>query len=71
MNAITLEKDEKGFYKNVASIWKKCAISATNAGFEWSAPIDLSSYKENVPYTDIPHRLCQCRHLWRLSTELL
>lgn len=45
------EKDEKGFYKNVASIWKKCAISATNAGFEWSAPIDLSSYKENVPYT--------------------
>lgn len=45
------EKDEKGFYKNVASTWKKCAISATNAGFEWSAPIDLSSYKENVPYT--------------------
>lgn len=45
------EKDEKGFYKNVASIWKKCAISATNAGFEWSAPIDLSSYKENLPYT--------------------
>ena len=45
------EKDEKGFYKNVASSWKKCAISATNAGFEWSAPIDLSSYKENVPYT--------------------
>lgn len=45
------EKNEKGFYKNVASTWKKCAISATNAGFEWSAPIDLSSYKENVPYT--------------------
>lgn len=45
------EKDEKGFYKNVVSTWKKCAISATNAGFEWSAPIDLSSYKENVPYT--------------------
>ena len=45
------KKDEKGFYKNVASTWKKCAISATNAGFEWSAPIDLSSYKENVPYT--------------------
>ena len=45
------EKDEKSFYKNVASTWKKCAISATNAGFEWSAPIDLSSYKENVPYT--------------------
>lgn len=45
------EKDEKGFYKNVASTWKKCAISATTAGFEWSAPIDLSSYKENVPYT--------------------
>lgn len=45
------EKDEKDFYKNVASTWKKCAISATSAGFEWSAPIDLSSYKENVPYT--------------------
>lgn len=45
------EKDEKGFYKNVASTWKKCAISATNAGFEWSAPIDLSLYKENIPYT--------------------
>ena len=45
------EKDQKGFYKNVASAWKKCAISPTNAGFEWSAPIDLSSYKENVPYT--------------------
>lgn len=45
------EKDEKDFYKNVASTWKKCAISATNAGFEWSAPIDLSSYEENVPYT--------------------
>lgn len=45
------EKDEKGFYKNVASTWKKCAISATTAGFEWSAPIDLSSYEENVPYT--------------------
>ena len=45
------EKNEKGFYKNVASTWKKCAMSATNAGFEWSAPIDLSSYKENVPYT--------------------
>lgn len=45
------EKDQKGFYKNVASAWKKCAISATNDGFEWSAPIDLSSYTENVPYT--------------------
>ena len=45
------EKDEKDFYKNVASTWKKCAISATNAGFEWSAPIDLSSYEEKVPYT--------------------
>ena len=45
------EKDQKGFYKNVASAWKKCAISPTNDGFEWSAPIDLSSYTENVPYT--------------------
>lgn len=45
------EKDQKGFYKNVASAWKKCAISPTNDGFEWSAPIDLSSYEENVPYT--------------------